>query len=319
MKIKCCENDLKTCCGVYIFKNLIDNKCYIGSTVMTFEKRMLHHLSHLRGNKHKNKYFQNEWNKYGEDNFEYDILEICEKENCLNREQYYLDTILYAKDFLENKSNKFKELGYNINPLATGTPNLSKETIEKRTKTFSEIVKKASEYYHKLKNYEIDFDDIPEKYLAIVQGWYNNVPWNKGKRYESTDHLKVPKTITNKVLEARKRNSIKAREKSKKILVFDINKKYLGTWRSPSDLHEWSLSEENNYPLILKGKAKGKEILVQNLTKSCKTGEPYKGLYFKYYDDVALLGSDFRNAENKNGEVWNDDTVLTYSIAEKGE
>ena len=55
MKIKCCENDLKTCCGVYIFRNLIDNKCYIGSTVMTFEKRMLHHVSHLRGNKHKNK------------------------------------------------------------------------------------------------------------------------------------------------------------------------------------------------------------------------------------------------------------------------
>ena len=39
MKIKCNENDLKNCCGVYIFKNLIDNKCYIGSTVMTFEKK----------------------------------------------------------------------------------------------------------------------------------------------------------------------------------------------------------------------------------------------------------------------------------------
>ena len=106
------------------------------------------------------------------------------------------------------------------------------------------------------KNSEIDFDDVPEKYIEMISFWFRNIPWNKGKHYESTDHLKVPKTITNKVLEARKKNSENARNKSKSILVFDINKKYLNKWRSPADLHEWSLSENNNYPMILKGKAK---------------------------------------------------------------
>lgn len=317
IKINCKIEDLDNCQGVYIFKNTKNGKCYIGSTVMTFRKRMEHHLWHLRENKHKNKHFQNAWNEYGEDAFEYDILEICAKEKCLEREQYYLDTILFANEFINNTSKKFLELGYNINPLATGTPNLSKETIEKRTKTFKEFAENASNYYHQLKNSEIDFDDVPEKYIEMISFWFRNIPWNKGKHYESTDHLKVPKTITNKVLEARKKNSENARNKSKSILVFDINKKYLNKWRSPADLHEWSLSENNNYPMILKGKAKTKELLAQNLTKSCRTGEPYKGLYFEY-DDSARLESDFKNEVNKNGEVWNDDTVLTYSMA-KGE
>lgn len=315
--IKCDLNNLNNCCGVYIFRNTINGKCYIGSTVMTLKKRMEHHLWHLRENKHKNNHFQSAWNKYGEDAFEYDILEVCDKKDCLVREQYYLDTILFAQDFINGISKKFQELGYNINPSSTGTPSLNKETIEKRTKTFSEYVSKASEYYQKLKSFEIDFDDIPEKYLSIIYGWYNNVPWNKGKHYESTDHLKVPKTITDKVLKSREKNSINARNKSKRILVFDSNYNYLGKWRSPSDLHDWSLSENNNYPLILSRKAKTKELLAQNIAKACKTRKLYKGLYFEYEED-AHRRCESMNEEDKIEEPWDGDIELTYSIA-KGE
>ena len=49
--------------GIYYIKNTKNGKCYIGSTVMTFRKRMEHHLWHLRENKHKNKHFQNEEKK----------------------------------------------------------------------------------------------------------------------------------------------------------------------------------------------------------------------------------------------------------------
>ena len=317
IKVKCSQENFENCTGVYIFKNKINGKCYIGSTVMSFKKRFNHHVYHLRENKHKNSHFQNAWNKYGEDSFEFNILEICPKDKCLEREQYHLDTLLFAQEYINKKSDKFLKLGYNINPLSTGTPNLSKETIEKRSKTYKEFVNTASEYYHKLKSFEIDFDDIPHKYLEIIYYWFNHIPWNKGKHYESTDHLKVPKTITEEFKKARKDVGDLIRSRSKNILVFDINKKYLGTWRSPADLHEWSLSPENDYPLILKGKSKTNELLAQNLAKSCKTGKPYKGLYFEY-EDSARLESDFKNEANKYGEVWNDNTVLTYSIS-KGE
>lgn len=285
MNIKCNTNDFKTKCGVYIIRNLVNGKCYIGSTVMTFEKRYSHHSSRLNLNKHKNKHLQNAWNKYGENNFEFDILEICEKENCIIREQYYLDTILEADKYVNNISSVFKDIGYNMNPYATYVPPSDKETIEKRTKTFKEYVSKASEYYQMLKKYEIDFDEIPEKYLSIIQGWYNNIPWNKGKTYDSTDHLKVPKKITNKVLESRKKLSEKKREEAKSVIVYDINHNKVGTWRSIIDLCEFSQSSENNLPVIIKGKIKNKILLPQNVAKASKANKPYKGLYFELCDN----------------------------------
>lgn len=36
--------DYNTKQGVYMIKNLTNNKCYIGSTVMTFSKRCEHHI-----------------------------------------------------------------------------------------------------------------------------------------------------------------------------------------------------------------------------------------------------------------------------------
>lgn len=249
---------------------------------MNFEKRMNHHLFHLRKNSHKNAHFQAAWNKYGEDAFEFSILEVCDKEMCLRQEQYYLDTILHAKDFINRISDDFLNLGYNINPLASGTPNLSKETISKRAKTFKEFVHSASEYYSKFKNYEIDFDDIPEKYVSIITGWINNVPWNKNKKYESTDHLKVKKKITDKVLIARKNNSIKARNKSKPILLYNSDGDIIKEFRSPTDIYEWSKTKENTLSVKFIGKIKNKIFLPQNIVKACKSKKPYKGFYFKY-------------------------------------
>ncbi len=264
-----------------MFKNIISGKCYIGSTVMTFEKRKNHHVWHLRENKHKNVHFQNAWNKHGEENFEYFILEKCEKNKCLEREQYYLDTLLFANEFIEGTSNKFKELGYNINPLATGTPNLSKETISKRTKTFSKYINEASEYYQKFKNFEIDLDDIPEKYMSMIYSWLNNIPWNKGKKYESTEHLKVPKTKTEKYYKRIENDKERRRNNATEIEIYKDNI-LIGTWRSAPDLYEWSLTEENNLPIEFTGKIKDKILLPQNISKSCKSNKLYKGLYFKY-------------------------------------
>ena len=108
--------------GVYIIENLITNKVYIGSSTMKVIKRIYHHISMLRANKHKNKYLQNAFNKYGENSFCVSIIENTEKHNTLEREQYYINR--------EEKQNL-----YNINPLASGTPNMSKETILKRAET----------------------------------------------------------------------------------------------------------------------------------------------------------------------------------------
>lgn len=119
--------------GIYRFTNIQNNKIYIGSA-KNLRKRFTQHLSNLRLNKHHSQHLQNAWNKYGEDNFKYDIIEFVEDISILLiREQYYLDTLLFAQEYIRKESNKFIELGYNINPFAQnrlGTRQ-SKDSIKK--------------------------------------------------------------------------------------------------------------------------------------------------------------------------------------------
>lgn len=51
------------------------------------------HRSYLRDNKHQNQHLQNAWNKYGENAFDYYILEFCEEGILTIREQFYIDTL----------------------------------------------------------------------------------------------------------------------------------------------------------------------------------------------------------------------------------
>lgn len=78
---------------VYQIRNKLDNNIYIGSTV-NFSKRKSLHLCELRKNRHSAKYLQNTFNKYGEDNFVFEVLEIIEdKEQLVTREQFYIDKL----------------------------------------------------------------------------------------------------------------------------------------------------------------------------------------------------------------------------------
>jgi group I intron endonuclease len=258
--------------GVYEIKNKVNGKRYIGSTIMSFSKRLEHHRCLLKNGTHKNAYLQNAWNKYGEDNFEFNIIEVVDPCCTLEVEQTYLDDC---------------EDCYNINPLASGTPNMSKETIEKRTKTFTETNREATNYYFKVKNGEINREDVPKKYIKIVDYRLNTIPWNKGKNSTEIDYsfLKgVPKTVTEKSLLKNKSDSEKSREKSPNVFVYDLNMNFMGEWRSSKDLEEFSLTEENNLPIVL-GKVGNrrphKYLCSGNIMKVFDTDKTYKGLYFK--------------------------------------
>lgn len=89
--------------GIYLIRNNINLKIYIGSTV-SFKKRFNEHRKRLNSDIHENNLLQNSWNKYKENNFEFFILEECKKENLVEREQYYIDLF---------KSYK-RHLGFNL-------------------------------------------------------------------------------------------------------------------------------------------------------------------------------------------------------------
>lgn len=89
---------------IYMHKNKINNKVYIGQTIQKPEDRW------KNGKGYKNNYyFYNAIQKYGWDNFEHLILEQSDKwtqEECNDKEKYYIQ--------LYNAADK--NCGYNINP-----------------------------------------------------------------------------------------------------------------------------------------------------------------------------------------------------------
>lgn len=107
--------------GIYQIINLINGKVYIGSACV-LERREQQHFRHLRGDKHHSTSFQRAFNKYGESNFKFEILELVEdKSQLIKREQHYLDTLLFAQEFIttKGKDKRFYKLGYNTNPVAS--------------------------------------------------------------------------------------------------------------------------------------------------------------------------------------------------------
>lgn len=76
--------------GIYKITNLVNNKVYIGQSI-SIERRFKDHVSGLNGGYGHNLHFQNAWNKYGQDNFKFEILEEIENCNLLDeREIYYI-------------------------------------------------------------------------------------------------------------------------------------------------------------------------------------------------------------------------------------
>ncbi len=121
--------------GVYRIHNIKTDKFYLGSAagIKGVAGRFSVHRSKLRANTHNNPKLQAAWNKYGEDAFVFEVIEQCSIKQCLVREQWYLDNWLFASE----DSNRFDQLGYNINRQATSRQGaiLSKKTKNKIAKS----------------------------------------------------------------------------------------------------------------------------------------------------------------------------------------
>lgn len=82
--------------GIYRILNKLTGDVYIGSASRSFRNRFNEHTSKLKNNKHHSIYLQRAWNKYGEENFKFEILQVVifnKKEELIEVEQHYLDNI----------------------------------------------------------------------------------------------------------------------------------------------------------------------------------------------------------------------------------
>jgi group I intron endonuclease len=95
--------------GVYRIVNTANGDAYYGSS-KDVDKRLIRHRNELQNNKHHNSHLQRAWDKYGNENFTFELVEECTFDLLLQTEQHYLD----------------KNPAYNIGLKASGGDNLSK-------------------------------------------------------------------------------------------------------------------------------------------------------------------------------------------------
>jgi group I intron endonuclease len=78
--------------GIYLWENKINGNVYIGSsTSLTIRLIKYFNSSHLL--KYPNMSICKALLKHGYSNFSFHIVEYCESDKCLQREQYYIDLL----------------------------------------------------------------------------------------------------------------------------------------------------------------------------------------------------------------------------------
>ena len=87
---------------IYKVINVVNDKAYIGQTVVGLEKRRRRHIVEANG-KHNNFYFHNALKKYGLENFNWKIIEFCDSKEELDEMEFH-----YIKRY------NSREAGYNL-------------------------------------------------------------------------------------------------------------------------------------------------------------------------------------------------------------
>jgi len=164
--------------GIYRIRNKLDDKRYIGST-NDFENGWIGRRRTLRRGDFYNIHLQRAWNKYGEENFVFEIEEVVEDTNALlSHEQIHLDDG-FAKGILYNIARK------------AGGGDLGEEVNSKKREWHpSEEAKQKNRDWH-LKYYETHdgvmkdkkhSEEAKQKSSKSHKKYYEtHDQWNKGK------------------------------------------------------------------------------------------------------------------------------------------
>jgi len=225
--------------GIYQIKNIINGKCYIGSAAHGFKQRWRLHRNQLRRGVHGNSYLQRAFDKYGEDAFEFSIIEVIkDTKDIIKREQWYLDTYIRwgldynickiagsalgvkrSKEFCANirarsKGKKHSDEQREKNRIGHLGKKLSEETKAKLSVAGRgrKLTEEHREKISKAHTGMIFSDEHKAKLSAAKKG---KIPWNKGVSPSEETRAKYSAAKTGQVLSDEHRAKISAANKGK--------------------------------------------------------------------------------------------------------
>lgn len=159
--------------GIYCIENISTSKKYIGQSI-DINDRWRRHIGELNHNSHHNDYLQKAWNKYGESDFKFYILEYCPVDELNIKETIYI----------EKYNTMDRNHGYN---LKSGGQDHNYQSDEVRQK-ISQSNKKAYQNSNLKEIRQIDAlnqwanPEIKEKIMGENNGMYGKHHTNEAKR-----------------------------------------------------------------------------------------------------------------------------------------
>lgn len=257
--------------GIYSITNKINNKKYIGLSEDIYT-RWGHHRHYLNNGTHDNEYLQRAWNKYGEKNFEFEIITVCKPEELNKLEKYYIDKF----DTFNNRDN-----GYNLQ----SGGDYNEPSVETRKKISEKLTGKGHQFYgkhletnHKLKissnmtntgffRVSKHEDDSCLKGFRYIYRYYRD---GKRKEISSVDIIKLKEKVIKNNLEW----FIVDENKAEKTLN-ESNEKVEKRFIHHTNESKQKISETTN--------KLGYYRVTKHKSKTCKQGFIYE---YQYYDET---------------------------------
>lgn len=179
--------------GIYKIVNQVNGKMYVGKTKTTFKKRWYAHKYELRRGNYGCRILQRAWNKYGEENFKFEIIA---EGNFTSKELSALEEI-----FIKLYGN------YNIKKVSKTSPQ-SKETRQKLSKAHKEIWSDSEYKKQRVKNMYTDAWDL---YPEVVEYWRHKANGRGGNTHPGTSKIqnkfKLARGIVDRMLTKIKQDS----------------------------------------------------------------------------------------------------------------
>lgn len=146
---------------IYKIQCLSNGKVYIGQT-KNKRKRWDEHKYELRRGIHHSTHLQRAWNKFGEKNFTFTVIEECQQENADEREVYWIR--------FYDSTNKMK--GYNLE----GGGNINKTLSDETKKKIGRLNKL---HYHSKVKFYVNSPEAIKKRSESNRGKRRNTDFRK--------------------------------------------------------------------------------------------------------------------------------------------
>lgn len=210
--------------GVYLIRCIPLGKIYIGSTKQSFRARFSNHCKFLRQGKLANLELQTDFNTYGEENFEFEILFICEEEETVEKERFFIEELKPQYNKIKANNNSKTNTGKKFS-------DEHKNKIREKSKNFRhkdiELITKQNK-------------DGANKFIVINLQTKEETHINSKLELEEFLQLPSVERFYNKEVNGYYVNLLKTQRKSVKLFVddewvsfnsFEKCDKFLNKWR----------------------------------------------------------------------------------------